>query len=403
MSQKLTAGDAVASDTIYSAVCFARAHKPVVASFSDVAASGGYYAAAGADVIYSNSSTITGSIGVIVAYPIIKRLLKKIDISSDAIEFIPNAAWHHPELGNLPPAELKKLRRHVDTTYETFKLVVSEGRRMSIDDVEKVAQGQVFTGSQAMVLGLVDRIGGLNDTLLGAAVLSIEKERRDDYGALRYLEKVIHDILEGRGLALELIKAGILEDHLFMGEREPTDDEIHALLERASIMIRPAVSVTTIPHVNPANEVLGYVISSAFASEEERSPVPIDQPIPEPTDEGGDGAGGPEKSRVVMGALLGLARTNNIPIWQFPFFCYWAAQAVGKVGDGVVGGIGSGILDRMFAGIFGGGVVREGSDVPGAIGRHIKSIDGGRPPLFNDAKSTGMDIRLEMMPLQIYF
>jgi signal peptide peptidase SppA len=393
----------VASDTIYNAVCFARAHKPVVASFSDVAASGGYYAAAGADLIYSNHYTITGSIGVIVAYPIIKRLLEKIDISADAIEFIPNAAWHHPELGDLPPAELEKLSRHVDATYETFKLVVSKGRRMPIDDVEKVAQGQVFTGSQAMGLGLVDMMGGLNDALVGAATLSIEKERRSDHGALRHLTKgenvFYDDILEVGGVALEPIKAKILEERLFIGEREPTDDEIRALLKRATIMFRPAVSVATIPHVNPANEAFGYAVSSAFAPEEERSPVPIDQPLPEPTDEGGDGSGGPEKSRVVLGALLGLARTNNIPIWQFPFFCYWySAQAVGKVGNGVVGGVGSGILDRMFAGIFGGGI-----DVPAAIGRHIKSIDGERPPLFNEAKSTGMDIRLEMMPLQIYF
>src|SRR5215471_980352 len=87
----LTTGDAVASDTIWRALNVARLYKPVVASFGDVAASGGYYAAAAADMIFSNQYTITGSIGVIAGYPVIKRLLEKIEVTSDSIKFLPNA------------------------------------------------------------------------------------------------------------------------------------------------------------------------------------------------------------------------------------------------------------------------------------------------------------------------
>jgi signal peptide peptidase SppA len=376
------AGDAVASDTIYQAVQFARHYKPIVASFSDVAASGGYYAAAAADMIISNNYTITGSIGVIMGYPVIKRLLEKIDISTDAIEFIPNAAWHHPELGNMPASELEKLSRHVDATYERFKNVVAEGRNMSVDDVEKVAQGQVFTGSQAQNLGLVDKTGTLDDALLMAALLSLER--------LKVAEKPGGDELETadtvfQGAVDAQIVIGRIKE-LAKGDQEPTDEEILELIKSAHYEIRPVISVTTIPHVNPANEALGYAISSAFASDEERSPVPIDLPLPEPED--GDEV---PRSRVVLGALLGLAKTNDIPLWQFPLFCYWyAGQAAGRMGGGVVG---NGLLDRMFAGVFGG---RE-LDVA------VRRVAGGRPPLFNEARGLGMDIRMEMMPLQLYF
>jgi len=350
-------------------------------------------------MIYSNLYTITGSIGVIMGYPVIKRLLEKVDVSADSIEFIPNAAWHHPELGDMPPAELEKLSRHVDATYDRFKGIVSEGRNMSVEEVEKVAQGQVFTGSQAQRLGLVDRTGPLNDALVAAAVLSIARETKGEERGLRQLINKVdnsfyENLLKGEGSPFELIKAKIFESHMYTGQRPPTDDEIRALIKRPQMGYRGVISVTTIPHVNPANEALGYAISSAFASEEERSPVPVDQPLPEPAGHDDDGGAGPEQSRrrVVMGALLGLARTNDIPVWQFPLFCYWyAAEAAGKVGEGE-----HGILHRMFAGMF-------GADV-GVAARHVKGIaSGGRPPLFNDAKSLGMDIRLEMMPLQLYF
>lgn len=387
----------MASDTIYQAVQFARRYKPVVASFSDVAASGGYYAAASADMIISNNYTITGSIGVIMGYPVIKRLLEKIDISTDAIEFIPNAAWHHPELGNMPAAELEKLSRHVDATYDRFKTIVAEGRNMSVEDVEKVAQGQVFTGSQAEKLGLVDRTGTLEDALLVAAFFSLQRLQKlasqpGKAGAtvleINEREKsLVESILQGSAIPpadMQLVRDRIKE--LAQGVREPTDEEIEKLIEGAQYEARPVVSVTTIPHVNPANEALGYAISSAFASDEERSPVPIDLPLPEP--ENDDDV---PRSRIVLGALLGLARTNEIPLWQFPLFCYWyAGQAAGRMGEGVIG---NGLLDRMFAGVFGG---RE-------VDLAVRRVARGRPPLFNDTRGLGMDIRMEMMPLQLYF
>ena len=391
----LTTGDAVASDTIWRALSVAKLYKPVVASFGDVAASGGYYAAAAADIIFSNQYTITGSIGVIAGYAVIKRLLEKIEVTSDSIKFLPNAAWNNMELG-LPEAEMEKLRAHIDFTYDQFKQVVSIGRQMDLDRVEQVAQGQVFTGAQAHRLGLVDQIGSLHEALGAAGMIALEKKTKGGETDLirEYMgdemKKHFDDALAGGHLVYNATKEQIAASPHFKGQPEPTSEEIHALLKRQIVSIRPQIRTIIIPHVNLANEALGVAISSAFQSDDERSPVPIDLPLIDPKKDDSTNVQG----RLVMGALLGIARSNDIPVWQFPIFCYWyAAQAAGKVGDGMMGGF----MDTWFARLFGNQQVLH--DTMG----YARMITGGAPPMFTSGKTSGWDIRMEMPPLQIFF
>ncbi len=154
-------GSALASELIWRAVERAQAAgKPVIASFSDVAASGGYYVASGADGIVADPGTLTGSIGVYALRPILGGLLDKLDIGIDSL-----TRGRHADFllssRKMSPASLARLQTTVDDTYQIFLRRVSDGRSMSIDEVDRVAQGRVWTGRQAYEAGLVDELGGL--------------------------------------------------------------------------------------------------------------------------------------------------------------------------------------------------------------------------------------------------
>lgn len=160
-------GDALASDLIWRAVSRARSHKPVVASFADVAASGGYYVACGADEIFAEPSTITGSIGVFALFFTGGELLQKFRIGVHEDQ--------RGELGNIfsssrPPnaAEIKALEKSIDGTYTLFKQRVSQGRKLSMDQVQEIARGRVWSGRDAQSKGLVDSLGGLSEALAAA-------------------------------------------------------------------------------------------------------------------------------------------------------------------------------------------------------------------------------------------
>ena len=359
----------------------------MVASFGDVAASGGYYVAAGADKIFSGAYTITGSIGVILGWPVIKRLLQKLDVTSDEIKLTQNAAWQHPELG-LPEQEMAKLSSMVDQGYEDFKGVVSSGRKMNVEDVEDVAQGQVYTGAQALHLGLVDEIGGLRDALVWTGALSLKQEGQEkDVKDWREVldeesQKIFDDALEGGELIREAVKQAVASSPLFAGKPEPTDEEVGDVVNRLTVAVRPQIVTEIIPHVNLANEAFAVAISTAFQPDEERSPIPIDQPLALPDDDGTDSS---VRRRMVMGALLGLARSNNIPIWQFPVFCLWyAGRATGKIGNSMIGGA----LDAWF-----GKLVKS---------QHaFENTMGSRSLFAGNANCVG--IRMEMPPLKINF
>jgi protease-4 len=156
-------GSPLASDLVWHAVRRARAAgKPVVASMSDVAASGGYYAAVGADRIVAEPGTLTGSIGVFVLRPILEGMLEKLGVGYAAL-----TRGEHADLllsaRPLSPGSRARMREEVESVYRLFLERVSEGRGMTVDEVDQVAQGRVWTGAQALEVGLVDVLGGLRE------------------------------------------------------------------------------------------------------------------------------------------------------------------------------------------------------------------------------------------------
>ncbi|MBN2358649.1 MAG: signal peptide peptidase SppA [Deltaproteobacteria bacterium] len=160
-------GDALASDLIWRAVAQVRQKKPVVASFGDVAASGGYYAACGADAIFAEPTTITGSIGVFALFFSAGELLDRlgVDVHEESRGERANTGTFHREP---TAAELASVRGSIAETYLLFKNRVAAGRRLDLDRVEEVSRGRVWIGSDALDRKLVDQIGGLAEAVADA-------------------------------------------------------------------------------------------------------------------------------------------------------------------------------------------------------------------------------------------
>lgn len=158
-------GSAVASDAIWRATQQARdAGKPVVVSMGNYAASGGYYVAAGANKIVAHPSTITGSIGVLAVKMVTRGLWNKLGITWDTAQTSSNAAFWS-SLDRYDEEGWADLGRWLDLTYEDFKQRVSKGRGLTMEQVEELAKGRVWTGTRAEALGLVDALGGLTTAI----------------------------------------------------------------------------------------------------------------------------------------------------------------------------------------------------------------------------------------------
>jgi protease-4 len=150
---------------------------PVVASFGGVAASGGYWIAAGADEIWSTPSTITGSIGVFGLIPVFDESFKALGIHSDGVGTTALAdAWHLDRPMN--PILERSIQLEVEHTYQRFITLAAEGRGVTPEKIHAVAQGQVWSGLQARKLGLVDHLGDLSGAIAAAAKLA---EMGDEY------------------------------------------------------------------------------------------------------------------------------------------------------------------------------------------------------------------------------
>src|SRR6266436_775133 len=153
-------GSAVASESIWREVVFARERgKPVIVSMGDVAGSGGYYVAAAADKIVAEPATLTGSIGVLAGKLVVADLLKKIGVSTDSAQVGANAAMFSPT-SDFSARAHNRLEAFLDDTYKGFKDHVASGRQMTQEAVEEVAKGRVWSGEDAKVRGLVDALGG---------------------------------------------------------------------------------------------------------------------------------------------------------------------------------------------------------------------------------------------------
>lgn len=160
-------GSAVASEVIRREVELARDKKPVVVSMSDVAASGGYWIAMGANKIVAEPDTITASIGVIIGKFNISGLYNLLGISTDAVTTSENATFFSDQQ-NFTPAQRDAIMKMLNETYANFTRGVAEGRGLTVEQVDRIGKGRVWTGAQAKELKLVDELGGL-DTAIGVA------------------------------------------------------------------------------------------------------------------------------------------------------------------------------------------------------------------------------------------
>lgn len=169
-------GSAYASEQIWHQVKKLREKKPVVVSMSGAAASGGYYISAPANYIIADNTTITGSIGIYGLYRDMSELYtKKLGISFSQIGTNRNSVLGSQEYG-FTPEQFTALQNNVNRGYELFKKRVAEGRKMTLAQVENIAQGRVWLGKDAKEIGLVDEIGGLNRAIAKAASLAKCKE-----------------------------------------------------------------------------------------------------------------------------------------------------------------------------------------------------------------------------------
>jgi protease-4 len=179
-------GSAMASEVILRELQLLKKKKPLIVSMGDYAASGGYYIACQADSIFAMPNTITGSIGVFGMMFNISPLMKnKLGVTFDGVKTGPYADFPSGTR-DMTADEAKKMQANVDNIYQIFMSRVAAGRKMQIADVDSVAQGRVWTGTDALRLGLVDALGGLDRALQSAS----SKAKIKEYRVVTYPEPV---------------------------------------------------------------------------------------------------------------------------------------------------------------------------------------------------------------------
>lgn len=168
-------GSALTSEIIWREIDLTKKLKPVVVSMGNVAASGGYYIACDANTIFAEKNTITGSIGVFGLLPNATVLSKRIGINTQTVSTNANASDYSP-FQPLSPSMRNQVQEGVERIYATFIKRVADGRKMTLAQVDSIGQGRVWSGSDALRIGLVDKIGGLEDALAEASKLAKIKD-----------------------------------------------------------------------------------------------------------------------------------------------------------------------------------------------------------------------------------
>ena len=156
------------SQEVYDEVIKTKAEKPVVVSFGNMAASGGYYVSASATKIVANPGTLTGSIGVITEFFQVDEILKKFNLKWEVIKSAPHKDIGSP-LRPMTPEEKQLIQTMVTDVYDQFVTAVAEGRHLDKKKVIEFADGRIFSGRKAKELGLVDELGGLEKAIEVAA------------------------------------------------------------------------------------------------------------------------------------------------------------------------------------------------------------------------------------------
>lgn len=189
-------GSALTSDLIWREIELTKKVKPVVVSMGNLAASGGYYIACNANKIFAEASTITGSIGVFGMLPNLSQIADRYGLNTETVETHKNASGY--SVFEPMDEEFRNFTQEgVETIYKTFVNRVASGRKMTFAQVDAIAQGRVWSGSDALKLGLVDKIGGMDDAIAYAA--SITKTTDYDTVSFPEYEKSFFEELENSG------------------------------------------------------------------------------------------------------------------------------------------------------------------------------------------------------------
>lgn len=204
-------GSALTSDLIWREIEITKKKKPVVVSMGNVAASGGYYIACNGNRIFAEPTTITGSIGVFGVLPNFTTLSNRVGIHTQQVKTHQNAGGYSPFMP-LDPAFEKVTQEGVERIYKTFVSRVSDGRKMSFQAVDSVAQGRVWSGTEAVKIGLVDELGGMDAAVKYAAKLGKTK----DYRTRNYpqFERDLGDLLGSLGIPFVKSKADLIKEEI---------------------------------------------------------------------------------------------------------------------------------------------------------------------------------------------
>ena len=210
-------GSAFASDVIAHEIALCRTGKnpkPVIITMGGAAASGGYYMAAPAELIFTDEVTVTGSIGVIALFPDLSGLLEKLGIKYDSVNSSGNSDFANP-LKPLTEAEIEKIQNYIAENYTQFLDIVKKYRKLDASEADYAAQGKVWAGSDAIKLKLADRIGGISD----AVSYALDKYYKGD--EVRITETVPGNRLFDFPFLFSSVKSGNTSDNpLLTGEIE---------------------------------------------------------------------------------------------------------------------------------------------------------------------------------------
>ena len=224
-------GSALASETILREMELAKEVKPIVVSMGDVAASGGYYIACKADTIVANPTTITGSIGVFGVLMNLEKMMKnKLGITTDRVKTNQFADLASPTRA-LNESERAIIQNQVEMIYDKFITHVAEGRNMTKEEVDSIGQGRVWTGKDAIDLGLVDVLGGMEDAItIAADMAKLESYRITKLPIEKNpFEKIIED-LGGQ------VRSSIIKNEL--GKTYPYYQKANELMNMEKIQMR---------------------------------------------------------------------------------------------------------------------------------------------------------------------
>jgi protease-4 len=224
-------GSSLASDVIWREVLLTKKVKPVIVSMGDYAASGGYYIACAADSIYAEPNTITGSIGIFAMLPNLQKFFNdKLGLTFDGVK-----TGKFADLGDvsrpLTPEERLILQNQVNRGYDTFTKAVAEGRHKSQAYINSIGQGRVWTGSQAIKIGLVDKLGNINDAVKSAA----KKAKLKDYSVVPYPEQTSKFKNLGKTFSVEM-RAQMVKAEL--GDNYRYYNQVKEAVQRSGVQMR---------------------------------------------------------------------------------------------------------------------------------------------------------------------